>query len=518
MLQTHKNLKNMANLFLFGIGGTGARVVKSLTMLLAAGMELKDSAGNPTTLIPILIDSDAKNGDVAITIDMINKYNAIYKAVNESRDAKAENFFKTPIKMLGELQSDKSSDGQIANTYHFDLNNKGQAFKEFIGYGDLINQVSNSKHLIDLLFQKSSLDDSLDVGFKGNPNVGSVVLNKLSEFEVNQAHVLEYFANQFKAGDRIFIVSSIFGGTGASGFPILLKTLRNPDFVRKIGNTNYEFPNKVALKQAIVGCMTVMPYFKVQVSDTSMINSNTFITKTRVALDYYNRHLTNDKVNAFYYLGDNKAKQYDNKDGGKEQTNDAHYIEMLAASSVFHFMQQPDGNLQDQTKHHRFAVNDMPDVLKLDNFRGSNDQFGEYDLAKKLIMFKIFARWHKDYILTQKEKDELYVKGLKAIENRDKAFYKAVGEFVAAFQTWLSQLANNDRMFAPFNENAKDDKDFISGRELPKTFSGYENDFRSNVNANFKKLPQQNDEGYLRVMYQTAEQTFKERVAKSKKV
>ena len=50
----------------------------------------------------------------------------------------------------------------------------------------------------------------MDVGFKGNPNIGSVVLNQIFESDA-----FNDFATSFGQGDRIFIVSSIFGGTGA---------------------------------------------------------------------------------------------------------------------------------------------------------------------------------------------------------------------------------------------------------------------------------------------------------------
>ena len=41
----------MSKLYVFGIGGTGSRVIRSLTMLLAAGVECND------TIVPIIIFS-----------------------------------------------------------------------------------------------------------------------------------------------------------------------------------------------------------------------------------------------------------------------------------------------------------------------------------------------------------------------------------------------------------------------------------------------------------------------------
>jgi len=41
----------MAKLFIFGIGGTGSRVIKALTMLLASGVKLNN---NFNTIVPVL--------------------------------------------------------------------------------------------------------------------------------------------------------------------------------------------------------------------------------------------------------------------------------------------------------------------------------------------------------------------------------------------------------------------------------------------------------------------------------
>ena len=47
-------------LYIFGIGGTGSRVIKALTMLFAAGCKL----GNDfDTVVQIIIDPDTGNGD-----------------------------------------------------------------------------------------------------------------------------------------------------------------------------------------------------------------------------------------------------------------------------------------------------------------------------------------------------------------------------------------------------------------------------------------------------------------------
>ena len=63
----------MAKLFLFAIGGTGSRVVKSLAMLLASGVKIE----NTDTIIPIIVDPDSANGDLTRTIDILKEYKSM---------------------------------------------------------------------------------------------------------------------------------------------------------------------------------------------------------------------------------------------------------------------------------------------------------------------------------------------------------------------------------------------------------------------------------------------------------
>lgn len=50
----------MSKLFLFAVGGTGARVLRSFTMLIASGLQGFDSS---TEIVPIIIDHDRQCGD-----------------------------------------------------------------------------------------------------------------------------------------------------------------------------------------------------------------------------------------------------------------------------------------------------------------------------------------------------------------------------------------------------------------------------------------------------------------------
>ena len=59
----------MSKLYVFGIGGTGSRVLRSLTMMLAAGVKTSQS-----DVVPIVIDPDSANADLTRTVALMNKY------------------------------------------------------------------------------------------------------------------------------------------------------------------------------------------------------------------------------------------------------------------------------------------------------------------------------------------------------------------------------------------------------------------------------------------------------------
>jgi hypothetical protein len=312
----------MPKLFLFCIGGTGNRVLKSLTNLLASGVALQ----NTDCIVPIIIDPDTANADLTRTIEQIREYRRIHNLASSDKSI----FFRTKISSLDEL-----GDGNLAaDTFRFDIQGvQNQKFEDFINYAGLSR---TNKAFTSLLFSEDNLKADMEVGFKGNPNIGSVVINKLKDSEFYTK-----FAQNFADGDRIFIVSSIFGGTGAAGFPLILKNIRT---------AGANVPNHHFLQNAPIGAITMLPYFGVDTTiGSTVINSDTFISKAKAALQYYNKNVTgNNSINALYYIGDNTTNLQRGSDGGPTQENGAHFLEMAAALSVVDFMGKDNASLQVQ--------------------------------------------------------------------------------------------------------------------------------------------------------------------------
>ena len=249
------------------------------------------------------------NADLTRAVDLMNKYSEIRKQLKFTEGAQST-FFKTEIE-------------KILKNYTLPFQNIGDtSFESFI---DISNLSIEDQAFTRMLFSEKNLSSKMDVGFKGNPNIGSVVLNQIFESDG-----FSDFANTFGQGDRIFIISSIFGGTGAAGFPMLLKTLRTSDW----------FNNSDVINKSNIGAVTILPYFKVSndINQENEINSATFISKARSALAYYEKNISNnDTIDSLYFLADTPSKVYQYSVGGNTQKNDAHMIEFMAATAIVDF-------------------------------------------------------------------------------------------------------------------------------------------------------------------------------------
>lgn len=417
-------------LYIFGIGGTGSRVLKSLVMLAASGVKVEADA-----IVPIVIDPDFANADLTRTLELIKTYSAIRKELSFN-DKTSNTFFSIPFEQM-------VSDNRLSLQ-----DTKNKKFRDFIEYSTLSHE---NKALASMLFSENNLEADMEVGFKGNPNIGSVVLN---QFTTSQDFV--DFAAAFKPGDRVFIISSIFGGTGASGFPLLLKNLRG---------LSADMPNYASIQNAPIGAITVLPYFDVKPEEESAIDSSTFIGKTKAALQYYEKNVNGDKssVNVLYYVADDRAGQYDNNEGGTEQRNNAHMVELISALSVIDFVSisdddpimacDEDENCRVYAPNATFKEFGIEDDVKEVLF-GNLSQTTRDIVCGPMTQFVLFSKYLKEHLrgaMNQpwSKDNEITDAFLKT------SFANNIKKFTESYLTWLDEMANNDRGFKPYKLSVK---------------------------------------------------------------
>lgn len=217
----------MAKLFVFAIGGTGERVMRSLTMLMAAGLHTLTNY----EVFPIIIDYDEKNADKNLTRDVLKNYAAAHDAAYTQHTAKSEEksigglFFGSKLRNLH---------GLTDYVFPFKPATPNEQFREFIGF-DKFKGVSdndrgtlNTSDFLTSLYDKSNRPDTelnldMTVGFKGNPNIGSVVFHTIGETTEFSAFNSLYNPDN---GDKVVVIGSLFGGTGASGIPEIVKAIK----------------------------------------------------------------------------------------------------------------------------------------------------------------------------------------------------------------------------------------------------------------------------------------------------
>lgn len=322
-------------LFLFAIGGTGARVVRSLTMMLASGIKGLDSSS--TEIVPVIIDYDLSNADKTRAISALETYSQIHSSLYPDAGKQgvnySDNFFMTKLTALRYAGVAGAQDLKAEYELFFGPTGTTIKFTDYLGLSSM-QAKPNEKLTLDLLnalYDDSEQNDrnaelnlELTLGFKGKPNIGSVVFHELRSTPELQKFFETY--NVVK-GDRVFIVSSIFGGTGSSGFPEIVNAIRT-----------HQNPN---VRDAIIGATVVLPYFGLGIpdpttGDTGAVDAGSFASKSVAALTYYHNSL-NNKINSLYYVGDENIDAYDYSEGSTRQENRAHVVEFVAATSMIVF-------------------------------------------------------------------------------------------------------------------------------------------------------------------------------------
>lgn len=437
-------------LFLFLVGGTGSRVLRPLIMQFAAGVHPKDENGAdmPLEVVPIVIDPHKANEDVKRTDNLLRWYKQIHQALYAHEAKPTHGFFSVKISTLADVSPNGT---ELADTFQMRLGTMESAtFRNFLDYNtlDTANQA-----LCSMMFADYQLETKMDIGFVGNPNIGSVALNELKDSEE-----FKQFSNVFQHGDRIFIVSSIFGGTGAAGYPVIVNNIRNAD-------QNPNINNRGDLRDSRIGALTVLPYFNVQQDEHSPISRADFISKTKSALYYYHDNLTGlrqdgqdlplSKVNACYYLGDEiPSTPYFNDPGGNGQRNDAHLVEFVGALAILDFLQTPDDQLTTNNgkavrpifKEYGLAADTRNVTLKdlgLQTRVNLNEQMSKFHLAYMYITHQLREDIGRGYT---HDKPEIS-KGFLSTS----FFTTLTANFFVAYVQWLKELKGNQRSFAPFN-------------------------------------------------------------------
>lgn len=369
-------------LFIFSIGGSGSRVVRSLSMLMASGVSHFEAGDQ---VFPIMIDYDVKNGDTARAFNCVDTYNCLYNSAFPKELKKTteteRRFFHTSLMKMSDIGDGYSS----TYTMQFRHNSGDRTFGDAIAYKKLNDDKSKTKDLLNTLYdisndQDTELHINMTVGFKGNPNIGSVVFNSLKD-----TNELQEFFRSCEEGDKVILIGSLFGGTGASGIPEIVKAIRSNQ----------------RTKDVHLGVIMLMPYFCFDRNDeVGAVKSGLFDSKTRAALSYYESSKVNEKIDSIYYIGDKERTKMTYSLGGASQKNNSHIVDLIGALSVLHFFKTAKGGGEKRYKYrmHDNEPDHAPGFTLLNFYKDDYDR-----VMKSLVKFAFAVKFFNDEIAMKKD-------------------------------------------------------------------------------------------------------------------
>ncbi len=318
--------------YLIGIGGTGARVIESFIYLCAAGY------GPDHEVTIFFIDPDKANGNLERTTAVLDNY--IKCGSNYSSVGSGNPLFKTkisrPVDCIWNIfdQADMSLSKYIS---YQTLKTRNRDF------ADLISLLYSGGHAVSDDEHKGELGTKLNEGFRGHPSIGAVVMTDAQEQQEQDPWktLFSDIANATGENDiRVFLVGSIFGGTGAAGVPTIgSRRLIKYSEQAKLSNGR---------SKVFMGGSLVLPYFMFDMTGSNretglFVTPADFAVATKAALHYYSEKALGGDLgfDQVYFIGDASRQSVGSFSAGTAtQKNSPHFIEMATSLAVKDFFQQ----------------------------------------------------------------------------------------------------------------------------------------------------------------------------------
>lgn len=433
----------MDKLYIFAIGGTGARVMRSLTMLMAAG-ELADYE-----VVPILIDFDVNNGNLVQTLELMQVYKRVHdKVYFGAPPMHNDGFFCSP---LTPIMSFSPNNAVNNNSFAIDMHiHHDMRVRDLLGYHNLMGSEHPFRLLLDTLFTtdiNGELNQDLCVGFKGNARIARLGYAAL---KIQETIEFRTFLNNIVPNrDKVVVVGSTFGGTGSVGVLEIVRQLRY--------NHHFHINN--------IATVLMEPYFLPTHEKGAVDYHSAFCQSSGDFIKFYRDSGLADFVNTTYRIGMDGFSIYDNAIGGQMQRNTAHPVELLSAMAICEYAHTGQqglfeyilGQLNLQFGH---------DIIELNDFYQLPGGLRIYESLSRLLLA---ARFYKEYSNgNQKVIHSHFYREMQRYSPIDPNFSNTLADIVNNILCWVDELSccgiNNKFRLALFNINDLMDR-MIRGRQ-----------------------------------------------------
>ena len=377
-------------LFVIAIGGTGMRCLESFTHLCGIGMFDNQE-------IEILtLDTDATNGNKARVEGLIENYNKI-KTFGITENDKggtpnANTFFSAKLNLY-----------KYWTNYSGDKRDNFKALSQIDQGSDKVKE--NNKLIADLFLDTNTVQEfDLSHGYRAQTHLGSMLMyhgivesaRNCAEGKGVQPELdLEKFCDKLVAAGskaRVFILGSVFGGTGASSIPVIPKALK------KFAEVRSNNQSTINVENVKFGATLLTEYFTFKKPDNTekkdkknsiIADSSFFPLNSQAALQFYQADPTVKKCyKTLYHIGwPLVSRRADDQSAGKTitggitQKNACHVVELLSACAAYDFFTRTKG-MEDSTTDAEYVYKSAEFIdgsfnFKFDDFVGSDNNSGK---------------------------------------------------------------------------------------------------------------------------------------------
>ena len=318
--------------FCYCIGGTGARIAEVAAHLCTMNML------NDKNITFIVVDKDEECGGTKRAKKVIS-YTEVISEIKGS-DSNSGRLCRSRLSSKEDGNPTKAPWNFTKAIENIQGNNNGNAsLKNALGGNNSDNEI-----LFDAFYSKSEQDSSTSAGFYGHPSIGALMFKymmKNTNDDIAEP-VLNYLTGHTGDVVKVFIIGSVFGGTGASVFSNLAAHIRD----KSSGMNNIN-------NRLLISGVLLLPYFSFGAStnENPRINDMEFFAKSRTALEQYSmdnfmRNLDADgnykgNFDTIYICGQNplhKVGKY--SEGGSTQENHFDLVDLIAAYAMVDFFKK----------------------------------------------------------------------------------------------------------------------------------------------------------------------------------
>lgn len=318
--------------FCYCIGGTGARIAEVAAHLCTMNML------NDKNITFIVVDKDEECGGTKRAKKVIS-YTEVISEIKGS-DSNSGRLCCSRLSSKEDGNPTKAPWNFTKAIENIQGNNNGNAsLKNALGGNNSDNEI-----LFDAFYSKSEQDSPTSEGFYGHPSIGALMFKymmKNTNDDIAEP-VLNYLTGHTGDVVKVFIIGSVFGGTGASVFSNLAAHIRD----KSSGMNNIN-------NRLLISGVLLLPYFSFGAStnENPRINDMEFFAKSRTALEQYSmdnfmRNLDADgnykgNFDTIYICGQNplhKVGKY--SEGGSTQENHFDLVDLIAAYAMVDFFKK----------------------------------------------------------------------------------------------------------------------------------------------------------------------------------